>query len=184
MFKLPSLSQAKARVANRKRGISIENVMLGLIVVLIFAGLLYGAFTVVQRYVAKNTALRVIPMASSEARVLFRNQADFVNLDTDLLIQSGAVPIDSIQGTEFVLPFGGTVEFAGGGAGVQQFTMEASWPSDTANAIALCTALLGGQDEAALPTTPLSGPLGEEYTYTDADCTGATPTVTVTYERQ
>lgn len=76
------LAAAKTRMASRKRGISIENVMLGLIVVLIFAGLLYGAFTVVQRYVAKNTALRVIPMAASEARVLFRNRPDFVGLDT------------------------------------------------------------------------------------------------------
>ena len=178
MLKLPTPAQLKARRASRNRGFAIESVAIGMIVILFATAVLYSAFTVIQRNIAKNTAQRVIPMASSEARLLYRNSPDFDGITAARLIDSGAIPVDSIEGTTFVVPFGGVVTVAA--AADARFTMAIAWP-ESSNARALCTSLSAGPVGGG----QISGPMGTEYVITSAptSCTGPAPTLTASYAK-
>lgn len=171
------------RAANRKRGFSMSDVMLGLIIVLVGTAVLYGVFTIAQRQNAKGTASRVASMAASEARLLFRNRADFDALTGQTLINAGAIPVDSIglgAGTApdtdaIILPFSGAVRYTGSG---NNFTATVTWNDDNGNSRSLCNYLSSGE-----PGEIISGPMGSEYTLGTINCAVANPTFSVVYER-
>lgn len=58
------------RAAARRRGVAIENVMMGLILVLVFAGMLYTLFSYGQRYFKRAEVQTFLVSAISEVRIL------------------------------------------------------------------------------------------------------------------
>lgn len=187
-MKIKTLLERRAQ--SRKRGFSMSDVMLGLIIVLVGTAVLYGVFTIAQRQNAKGTASRVASMAASEARLLFRNRANFTGLNAETLINAGAIPVDSIGGTdadpEIILPFGGTVEYAVG-TDVNTFTATVLFDENNGNSRSLCTYLSSGQTlttGGTITSNPIiSGPMGSEYRIGTVSCGADDPTFTVGYER-
>ena len=179
------------RAANRKRGFSMSDVMLGLIIVLVGTAVLYGVFTIAQRQNNKGTASRVASMAASEARLLFRNRANFTGINAETLVNAGAIPVDSVGGTAaaptIILPFGGTLSYAVGSPDTNTFVATATWAENNGNSRSLCTYLSSGQVAATAPsitTNPIiSGPMGSEYRLGAISCDATSPTFQVGYQR-
>lgn len=164
--------------AARKRGADMTQALLYAafaIVVLISVLAMYQVVTLNSN---KTVASRTVSTAAQEARTLFRNSADFTDLDNETLIRAGAVPTDAISGTDTItLPSGGTVVYAPATGGKFQATVTLS---NTRGGKALCTFLTSGTAGEVI-----TGPMGAEYTVpaaAKAGCTTAAP-FTVVYER-
>lgn len=168
--------------AARKRGADMTQALLYAafaIVVLISVLAMYQVVTLNSN---KTVASRTVSTAAQEARTLFRNSANFADLDNATLIQAGAVPTDAINGTNITLPYQGTITFAPEGgaspvAGSNKFQATVAIPNSRGGR-ALCTFLSSGT-----AGTVITGPMGAEYTVpADVDCTGAA-NFAVVYER-
>ena len=166
------------RRLTRKRGLTIENVLLGMIAILVFSGLLYGASAMVMRDVRNIQAARVLPPAVSEIRRIFSYKPDYAELDNDLVIDSGVIPADMLNETDrrIMMPYDGSVEFSGSSGG-GNFTAIVTWPSGRTMERSLCTRLTVDQGHVS------SGPLGENYQVVARDCLSDAPWFEVSYDR-
>lgn len=176
------LSFLPGRHATRRRGVSIESVLLGVILVLFMAGTVMFLFNMAQRYINLGEASRVLPMVSAEARRLFQDAGSYGALNNRVLIDAGMIPPNMLEeertSDTITLPYEGRVRF-GPAPDPSFFEVRVDWATSGFNARSLCTRLTQLPEDG-----DAFGVLGFLYEIESAQCQSGTPSFIAIYERE
>lgn len=167
----------------RKRGFSMSDVMLGIVIVLVATAVLYTAFTQVNRMEKKRQSNQLLSMVMADIREWRNHTGSYATLDTATVIRLGVLPPGWFEGEDFiVIPYGGEMRVQGNPDGSDSFVADISWSASGFDQRAFCTYLASND---SLPGQFSSGALGASY-YVDPgmlDCDAAHPSFRAVFSR-
>lgn len=156
----------------RRRGMSVQGILVSVGVVLAILGASWFAVTLWQRTQALPEVARIMSRVSAEARRIAADGRSAFTLDLPEVMSALRHENLDMRDGRISLPMGGAIHWVARDPvpGSRNFSLLAGWERGGANAAVLCTYLATAGSEDARGWR--SGPAGTGYRVTRASCDG------------
>lgn len=159
----------------RKRGLfGINDNLLAVLLGVALIALIYIQFGSGNTSNAQQRAASTVATLATDIRAVYPTTVEATDVTSANLIARGLVQPANTDGTNIILPLGGTVTATG--TGTTDLTITGAWTGSDSAAKAICSYLARAPEGGV-------GPLGRNYRVTTNQCGQDNPTFTATFGR-